>query len=338
MATVATARISIDGKDLSGQINPRLISLSLTEKRDGSADQLDLVLHDHDGRLAIPPSGAVIRLQLGWASGTDVIVGLVDKGTFTVDEAEHSGPPDQIRITARSADLTAGFRVRKESSFKATTIGAIVTTIAGANGLTPKVDPDLAAIAVPVLAQDQKSDMALLRQLGRKHDAIATVKDGKLIFSPIGKATTAGGATKPAVTLIRSQNWTHSYKRIERDANYGGVEARWHDQGSATRHTVLVAGTRGDDKKAKRLKRTFNTEADAKAAAEAENRRIARGAAEFTLDMPLGRPDLYPDRPATLQGWKAEIDARRWLIAEISHTLDGNGGLTSKVKLETATA
>ncbi|MDB5724960.1 MAG: late control protein [Novosphingobium sp.] len=336
MSNVPTMKISLDGKDLSDKINPRLISLTLTEKRDGSADQLDLVLHDHDGRLAIPPAGAVIRLQLGWARGTDVIVGLVDKGTFTVDEATHDGPPDAITIRARSADLSAGFRVRRESTHRDTTLGAIVTAIAGANHLVAKVDPDLAAIAVPVLSQDQKSDMALLRQLGRRHDAIATVKDGKLIFSPIGKATTAGGATKPAVTLIRRQNWTHSYKRIERDANYGGVEARWHDQAGATRHTVLVAGTRGDDKQAKRLKRTFHSEADARAAAEAENRRIVRGAAEFTLDLPHGRPDLYPDRPVTLQGWKAEIDAHRWLIAEISHNLDGAGGLTSKLKLETA--
>jgi len=41
-------------------------------------DQLDIQLSDHDGQLAIPPKGAVIRLWLGWSD-----TGLVDKGTYT---------------------------------------------------------------------------------------------------------------------------------------------------------------------------------------------------------------------------------------------------------------
>ena len=64
---VADFRVTLDGKDLTDKIAPRLISLSLTEKRGGEADQLDLVLHDHDGKLVIPKEGATIQVQLGWA-------------------------------------------------------------------------------------------------------------------------------------------------------------------------------------------------------------------------------------------------------------------------------
>ena len=50
--------------------------------------------------------------------------------------------------------------------------------------------------------------------------------------------------------------------------------------------------------------------------------------------MALGRPDLFPDVPVKLTGWKAEIIAHDYVIEEISHAMDGAGGLTSKLKLE----
>jgi phage protein D len=67
---------------------------------------LSLTLHNHDGQLKAPETGRYIRLALGWESGDDVTIGLVDKGAFRVDEVEESGPPDKIQIRARSADFT----------------------------------------------------------------------------------------------------------------------------------------------------------------------------------------------------------------------------------------
>jgi phage protein D len=328
-------RVTLDGKDLTDRIAPRLLSLRLTEKRGGEADQLDLEIHDHDGAMAIPKTGAVIHLELGWVRGAEVTIGMVNKGRFTVDEAEYGGPPDIITIRARSADLTDGYRVRRERSFKATTLSAIARQVAASNGLEAKVAAELAGIAVPVLEQHQKSDMALIRELGRKHDAVATVKSGKLILSPIGKAATAGGKTIPAATLTRGAGDRYRYARVERE-QYAGVEARWHDQEAAERKTVKVGGSTGQARKPKRLKRVYHTAADAKAAAAAEARRITRGAATFDYELGLGRPDLYPERPVALSGWKPEIDSRTWLIAEATHSLDANGGLATSLKLETA--
>jgi phage protein D len=35
-------------------------------------------------------------------------------------------------------------------------------------------------------------------------------------------------------------------------------------------------------------------------------------------------------------GYKAQIDAATWLIAEVTHRLDKAGGFTTDVKMETA--
>lgn len=318
--------------DITDKVRPRLLSLRLTEKRGGEADQLDIELDDADGALALPVKGAPIRLSLGWARGADVPVGLIDKGRFVVDEVEWSGDPDRIRITARSADLTAGFRVRRETSHTGTTLGAIARKVAAANKLTPRIAPELDAVPIAAIAQHQVSDMALLRRLGREHDAVATVKDGRLILSPVGRGAAPGGAPLPPLVLRRSDGFGPRYRELDRTAD-AGVEARWHDQDGAQRRSVVIGGE--GDGKPHRLRKVYHDQADATAAAKAEARRQARAEAEFEFTLALGRPDLYPERPTTLQGFKPPADAKPWILAELTHSLDGRGGLTTSLKLET---
>lgn len=334
---VADYRLSVDGQDFTPRARPRLISLSLTEKRGKEADQLELTLDDADGLLALPKKGAIITLALGWLRGGDDIgappAGLIDKGRFKVDEVGWGGPPDQITIRARSADLTAGFRARKEKSFRGTTLGAVARDIAAANGLTAKVAPELAGIAVPILTQHQQSDMALLERLGREHDAVATVKDGKLILSPIGKGATSSGKKLPTITLTRADGGAARYNEVDR-SDGAGVEARWHDVDSGQRKTVKAGGGSGGGTP-RRLRKVHHSEADARAAAQAEAGRAKRAAAEFSMKLALGRADLYPETGVKLAGFKPPIDARSWILAEVTHRLDARGGFSTDIKLET---
>lgn len=328
-------RLSLDGVDLSDRFRPRLVALSLTEKRGADADQLDITLSDHDGRLAIPREGARLALQLGWRAGASglggVAVGLVDKGQFKVDEVEHSGAPDLIVIRARSADFTAEGRIRRLEAFTGKTLGQIVEQIAGRLGVSAKVAPALAGRMVPVFEQGRMSDLALLEALGRRYDAVATVKGGRLVFAPIGAGTTAGGEALPRAAIARADGDQHSWRRAARDT-YSGVTAYWHDPEAATRK----GETAGDAAKAKKLKRTFGNQADAKAAAEAEHKRQQRGAATMTLTLALARPGLYPEQRVTLSGYgKPEIDGDRWLIGEARHELSDRG-FTTQLQLETA--
>ena len=51
------------------------------------------------------------------------------------------------------------------------------------------------------------------------------------------------------------------------------------------------------------------------------------------MTMAVGRPDIAPESPVTLSGFKSEIDAESWVGVEVSHTLD-SGGLITKIRLE----
>ncbi|SEA50219.1 contractile injection system protein, VgrG/Pvc8 family [Variovorax sp. YR216] len=320
-------RLTLDGRDITPAVDARLISLTLTECRGDEADQLDLQLDDGDGALEFPARGVTLSLAIGWAGEP-----LVDKGTFVVDEAEHSGAPDQITIRARSAELGANLRDRRDQSWHRTTLGAILDEIARRNQLVSRVDARLSGQEVGHIDQTNESDINFVTRLAKRYDAVATVKKRLLVFLPIEGMTTSKGDALPLVTLTRADGDTHRYHTSERDA-YSGVRAYWHDPRCANRRSVLV-GLSGN---AKRLKESYATEADALAAAQAEWRRILRGAATFELTLAIGQALLAPQTPVRVRGFKPQIDNTEWLSVKTAHRL-GDGGYTTRAELETSAA
>lgn len=317
-------RISLGGGDITRKVNPRLQRLTLTECRSGEADQLDLVLSDHDGLLEVPRRGVELTLSIGWAGEA-----LVDKGTFIVDEVEHYGTPDTLSLRARSADLTASMRTRREQSWHGTTVGALLKTIAGRQGLTARVDDAIGARAVKHIDQTE-SDAAFVTRLAKLHDAVATVKAGRLLFLPVTGTRTSGGQPLPEVQITRADGDGHRWHCADRDA-YTGVRAYWHDPARAKRRGVLV----GADGNAKRLATTYASEADALAGARAEWSRVQRGAATLELTLAHGQPALAPQTPVKVSGFKAPINEAEWLAVKVTHTISGDGGFTTAVELET---
>ena len=318
-----------DGTDLADKVDPRNLELTLTEKRGGEADELALTLQNHDGRLASPEEGKIITLSLGWASGTDVRIGLVEKGRFRVDEVEESGPPDIITIRARSADLGGDYAKRRTKSWKDTTLGAVLADIAGRNNLTAKVHGDLAGKAIAAIEQHGKSDMAFVKDLGSRYDAVATWKDRNLIFMPVGSATTASGKIIPALALTRRSGWGWRFSRAARE-DQDGAEAEWHDQDAGQRKTVTAGGT-----KRRRLKRVYASEAEAKQAAEASAAKGKRGW-KFEYDLTFADPAIQPNQAISLTGWNARVDGQKWLVESIETTLRGTDGLSQRLSLESA--
>ena len=319
-------RVTLGGVDLTARMAPRLVDLTLTESRGGEADQLDLVIQDHDGRMDMPKRGVELKVAIGWLGGA-----LVEKGTFKVDEAEHSGAPDVITIRARSADLTHKIRSRRERSWHDATLGDVVRAIAGEHGLQVKIAARLDSIAIPHLDQANESDINLLTRLGKRFDAVATVKAGTLIFAPISSGMTASGKPLPTALINRASGDQHRFSTSDR-SNYSGVKAYWTDKAGARRKSVLV----GKDDNAKQLRETYPSAAVAKQHAAAEWNRLQRGAAQFTITLALGRADISPEQKIRVEGFKSVIDSEHWLVVKATHSISGGGGFTTALELERA--
>jgi len=316
-----------DGTDLAAKIDPRFVALTLTEKRDGGADELSLTLHNADGKLAAPRTGQILRLALGWASGEDVRVGLVDKGRFRVDEVEESGPPDIITIRARSADLSGSYAKRRSRVWDGTTLGAMVAAIAARHGAKASVHPDLASEPINALEQQNKSDMAMVQDLGKRFDAVATWKDRRIVIMPMGSATNAKGQTIPAITLTRRDGWTWRFTRVERDAQ-NGVEAQYHDGKTGARKTVTTGG--GNPQ---RLKHIYASQSSAQRAAKSNAAKRARAKSKFEYSLALADCTLRPNQRVALSGWSATVGGMNWLIESVETTM-GASGIRQQVRFE----
>ena len=316
-------KVVVGGTDVTRRLESHLTSMTLVACREDHADQLELEFEDTAGRIAMPRKGVSIDVALGFDDA-----GMCLQGSYVVDEVEHRGAPDTITVRARSARVAGPLAVRKERSWSDTTVGHIVSVIAGEHGLTPRVSDALASQPVSQLDQTE-SDMALLKRLGKHWDAVATVKNGYLLFAPIGHGKTASGTGLGTVTLQRGSGDRHHFQEVDRSA-YTGVRARWYDMNGA-RGRLALAGKNGH---VKILRGDFPTEADAKRAAEAELARVKRGAATFTLDLAIGRPDVFPEMPVELVGWPDDITAYEWIVSKATHKLDGNGGYLTSLELE----
>ena len=321
---VPAFRLTVDDLDIAQLISPRLMTLELTDNRGLEADQLSISLSDHDGLLSIPPKGAVLRLWLGWSD-----TGLVDKGTYTVDETEHSGAPDVLSIRARSADLRKGLKTKRERSWSNTTLGDVLGDIAIGNGLTATIAGALDGLPILQLDQANESDANLISRLGEEFDAVSSVKAGCLLCLPAGGGKTASGMDLPHIVLTREEGDQHRYLQADRDS-YDGVRAYYYDVNSAKKQEAIAGG--GDN--LKDLRHTYSDQQSALRAARAEFRRLQRGSATLSYSLAIGRPDLIPELTYTLQGVKAEIDEIIWYGGNVQHSLSADGGYTVSLELE----
>ncbi|EPP1658178.1 phage late control D family protein [Enterobacter hormaechei] len=353
--------LTINSKDITGNISDRLINLTLTDNRGFEADQLDIELDDSDGLVELPLRGAVLSLYLGWKG-----FALVGKGSFTVDEVEHRGAPDTVTIRARSADFRGTLNSRREESWHDTTIASIIEAIAARNKLTASVLPELAKIKIPHIDQSQESDAKFLTRLAELNGGEVSVKAGKLLFIKAGRGVTASGKAIPQVTISREDGDRHQFSIADRGA-YTGVTAKWlhtkdpkpqaqkvklkrKEKEKKTRTTTHPKAKKpvkepearegeymaGEADNVFALTTVFASKAQAMRAAQAKWDKLQRGVAEFSISLATGRADLYPETPVRVTGFKRVIDEQVWVITKVTHSLSNNGystGLELEVKL-----
>ena len=337
-------------QDITQVISSRLISLSLTDNRGLEADTLDLELSDHDGKLALPPRNATIQVALGWKGKP-----LIDKGQYSVDEVQFSGgagSADRLTIRARAADLKGSFSEQE-------------------NQLKSQCEKKLANTFIAHIDQTNESDINLLSRLAEEHGAMCTVKNGTLLFMPLGQGKTATGKPIPLRKITRKSGDSYTFSIAESE-NYKAVRAYWHDTDTGKRGEITVDEntkivkkqrmTKGrtlkngtvkgrrlskrkyntieqqepitsDNAQIKSLRHTYASERTAINAAKSAFDKLKRGVATFSLNLAFGEPDLIPETPIELSGFKAEIDATNWLITKVTHNLS-DGGFTSQIECE----
>lgn len=314
-------RIIVDGKDISPVLRPRLVSMTLSENGEDESDQLDITLDDSDKQIELPTIGVSITVAIGWKNGI-----MIDKGSFIVSGFSHSGPPDTLTIHAKTANLTDSLKEVRERSYHNTTLGAILDQIARRNSLKSGIAANLRSRKIKHIDQTNESDAAFLRRLGKQFDTVSTIKNNTLLFTLKSQSKTASGKDLPPIIIQRKDGDQHNFNVDKRD-DYTGARAYWHNSKKARRQSVVAGLT----KRCKNLKNTYASKEEAEEAAKAEWLRIQRGEYKFNVSLAIGRPDLMPQSPVIVSGYKKLIDETKWIADKIRHDVSDNG-LTSSIE------
>ena len=131
------------------------------------------------------------------------------------------------------------------------------------------------------------------------------------------------------------------WRRINQSGNrqeYTGVRAYYWTDKRRTKKASVLAGkdspppappvTEASAENVKTLRHVYATKANALRAAQSEYRRLRRGMATFSITLATGRPDMSPESPVSVSGFKPEIDSTKWLCVRARHQIDGGGFIT----------
>ena len=333
----AIFKIQYNDKDITSQFDTRLISLLIIDNSGFEADTFSIELSDSDSKLALPKRGVELNISFGWNDD----LGLVFNNKFIVDECEHSGPPDTLTISGKSANFRESLNVKREQSYDSITIDKIACQIAKRHNLKYKIAPELVNQTVNHADQTQESDASFLTRILSDYDAIATVKNGMLIIFLSGSTKTVSGKILPHVVINRSSGDRHSFSIADREA-YTGTKAYWLNFRKAEFSSSASGSTNSDDKSVlvgaegnvKVLRHTYSSKQNAYRAAKNQWKKLQRGACQFSMTLAQGRPDLFPEMPLRVQGFKQEIDSSEWIITRCIHSITAEGGFVTSLELE----
>ncbi len=304
-------------RDITARLEARLMTLTVADAAGIEADRLTLTLDDRAGDADIPRKGQTLEVALGWHGRR-----LVEQGRWVVDGVDLSSPPSTLRVSARSADLTASIKAPRTRDWRETTVGAIVAEIAAAHGLAARVAPALAGVAVPHMSQTSESDLHLLTRLARRMDALAKIGGGAIVFAPRGAALTVSGKALPAARIagreLSAWRW-----RLEDRGSWASCAALWHDFDGAGRRRVETSA----DLPQFEIGEPFAAEDVARRAAHARLAELRRGALTLDLDIAVARPEIFAETPLDVSGLRDGVDGR-WIASRVEHRLSPSGFTT----------
>lgn len=319
-------RVERNGDDITSTIADRLISLRITSYQGGGdSDQATLTVDDRDWNIALPnvgESASTLAIYLGYAE-----FGLYSVGTFKVSRLGLNFSPKSMTLNLDSIGGATNLKAPIITSFDGKTLGEVVGAIAASAGVEPAVSGALSGASVEYLNQYSGSGH-LLQDLEQRFDGLAKFNDGKLSFTQRGTGLNVSGNKLDDVTL-GGEDIAELQMDITDRHSYSGTKASYWDR---LQHKLVwvksnVAGDTASNVPFL-IKRAFNTDSEAQAAADAQQSALNRQGCQGSLVMSKGDPRIGGGSNLTITGTRAGIDGT-YIVSSAIHTLTKDGGLTT---------
>ena len=211
--------ISYNGKSITEDITPYLISLSYTDGMSGYADDLSLTLEDRAGIWAsdwFPDRGATLDISLAARNWEEEGITAMDVGLFVIDSIDGSAPPSQIELKAVSIPENNELRgVERTRSWEKAELKTIANDVATGAGIELVYD----AKDNPVIdraEQTEQSDLSFLLKLCEDHGLALKIYNKQVVIFD----ETEYEQVEPQITIVKpgtfyeKQEGMHYVKRI----------------------------------------------------------------------------------------------------------------------------
>lgn len=313
--------ISVDGKPVSGLFMSRLVSCTVTDNEGVSSDSVAIVLNDSPPA-TIPRKGASISVRMGHRE-----TGVADMGAFVAEEIEVSMLPYTMSITGKAAEMRGKAKEHREKHWDNKTIKDIVSELAGELGLSPVVGQTVGAFKYAWQAMQSESPIHFLERLAERHDAVFTVKNGRLVFTERGTGTSASGAALTPILVTPLIVSPGSARVMITDrTSYSAVKASYVDRKKARKVDVEeLCDPAGQA--IYRCPEQCADEAEARAVAKAKGKALKRAQMAFSCVI-RGDPAARAGAPLTFALNRPGVDGLPFIIGCAAHTFTKEGYTT----------
>lgn len=295
-------------------LNERLLEWEHIDKSGFASDQLKLIL-DIEGLEGLPNLGGNIGLRVGYLES-----GLVDKGRFRITQRTPSLFPMRLALVATAAPFDKPeFKQRRTASHGPISLGALFRQLTTRYGFSPRVAPDLEGEQIVHIDQTNESDMAFLTRLAKRFDAVAKPVNELYVLGRKGTIKSLSGKILPDVQLSIARDnrpgdrafISASFTETSR-ATYLGARASWWDAAAGKKRVVEVG-----IEPFKVVTQRFQSEAEARTAAEGEMRRVGREGLQVNVICP-GNPSFGAEGLLLLdESWPGFMQGR-WSIDTVT--------------------
>ena len=311
-------RIEFDGKNITESLRPRLTSLSLVDEAGSHADKLTLQLDDRDGDSEIPKTGHQLSVYLGYRES-----GLEYMGLFSVGDIEFTGPPMSLNISATSLDYASKFKEKRTASYENLSLTDLAQSIAERHEAFQIVALPNTDVTYEHIGQENESDLHLLRRLVKMVGAEVSFKNGTIMIFEKGKEPRQDKRVEFTPEDVSNYSITSSNRK-----DYSKVIAKWHDSDEAGEKSIEVGNGDGPSFV---IKKSFQDEAHATAAASGKLHELNRGKVTGRLTLP-GRSDIFAGSIIGLSGFRDGLDGG-YTAKQVLHSM-GRAGWKIDVQLE----
>lgn len=328
-----------DGNDITGRLQDRLIEAKVLHTQGSEFCQLDLVFDDRDFAIQLPQVQDQISFLMGYQE-----TGLSDFGTFEIEEVHLSWPPRSIRVVALGVSLSSGLKIPKIANFLDLTVGDIINQIASQSGITASVDPSIASIKVPSFNQNNQSGFHIIDQLARTYGGSVIYENNRVTVVKRDGSSTVSGLSAGVISLT-PEDFGEGEVWIQSRPAYSGAQAAWFDHDNVQRKYETAQSTSassfpviGTDyanpKNFFTLPGMFNSQEQAKAAAQAHSAFLGQLRAQANLTLAKGEPTIRAHHHLTISGMRDGINGN-YSIQAVTHTLRKNTGIVTSIEAMT---